>query len=286
MHQGDNVTFYFWNDTYYVGDYLMVFSKEDSASQVPKCSASELEDLCQESNEYDTILDVAGYGERWANDTDRAAGDYWNGCSLNGFSCADYNHDQCGSYNPRCGGEVGVNGGDYELPCSGLVSVTYITCPAVSVTLGSSLGYLSYLELVIVTLLTCLFLWWRGENPYHILKANALQLANAYAQEQQKKMMANVQKQITVEAKSLAQKVHGNFTSEGKAGQPSESDQMKFLANSAIAQKGMAMTVNIPRAAVPTPRPAATPTPAPRPAPPRTHFREVPYGDVTDVAEC
>lgn len=95
----------------------------------------------------------------------------------------DYNqHPQCQDYQPTCGRggallpvaetEVGASttsnssvetattGGE-DLFCTGLVSATYITCPHAGIVLGSSLAYVTYLELILVGLL--LMLAWIGK---------------------------------------------------------------------------------------------------------------------------
>jgi hypothetical protein len=188
-------SYFAWNDTFYHMQPFIFFSKE-SMDVVKSCTDEELEDFCESPEELLKDFEAGkpqsprkgAYFPQNPNDPD---GQYWQGCTLPGFSCDDYNHEQCEDYGRVCGAELG----QHEVPCSGLVSVTYITCPAVMTTLGSSLGYLSYLELLVVTILVSFFLWWRGENPWYVLKANMIQLGKTAATTMVKAELAKMSKE-------------------------------------------------------------------------------------------
>ncbi|CAB9521605.1 expressed unknown protein [Seminavis robusta] len=250
---GDLYEYFLWNDTKFSTNFLL-FSKYDTPEQFRECSQEEVETLCQtDILEEEQSKPPKVQWDGYIDDDDASIPDgmYWKHCSLNGFSCSDYGHDQCEPYGHVCGETGYEDGGWDERQCHGIVSVTYITCPAVHVILGSSLGYLSYLELVLVTLLACLALFMRGENPVHVFKENAKILAYQVAREQVNKKLAKYQGDIN---ETLTKTEKGKRTSE----------KVNLIYAATLEQEGLQGTLEL---SAPAPAPTEAPSSPVSPTP-------------------
>jgi hypothetical protein len=82
---------------------------------------------------------------------DKAGSDYWKPCILQGLTCSDYESKNCeGIGRQECVGRSPL-GQSTEQQCQGIISVTYVTCPNLAVTLGAALGYMDWIELALIS---------------------------------------------------------------------------------------------------------------------------------------
>ena len=245
---------YSWNNSLFSSVPSIVFSKEPAIC-VPRCNATGLDQMCNVdvsdelvskrtgliagvmTNETMTEEERSVFFMRsdpfhnFVQETDFGLSeDYWNHCSLKGFSCANYQHDQCGQYREDdkkyCGEENfweeddAVEYDGYERDCFGVPSITYITCPAPTLTIGSAMGYMGFLELILVAIIAALVLFGQGRKAEALsvltgaLKTSTSQiLAKAVeaakkemrgdskpdpVAEEEEKLMADVNKQVRI----------------------------------------------------------------------------------------
>jgi hypothetical protein len=197
INSGPELTAIGWNLDLFDRERIIVFSTEPQI-KFPNCSYG-LDTLCVWDAMVANVSYYAGTYTQWKRHEsvsyvdygfiDRGIDtEYWKPCSLNGFTCDDYEHEQCGDYRNNskdyCGFEWTSNSpdpdstnyddyydGTHEKECFGVTSITYLTCQPLEVTLGASMGYLSYLELCVVVILAALVLVARGdkEDAYAVL---------------------------------------------------------------------------------------------------------------------
>ncbi|CAB9514682.1 expressed unknown protein [Seminavis robusta] len=187
FHNTNSTEYFLWNDTFFRSAPIVVFSKRH-LSLFDECNESELKDLCQHPGDLDatnrsnrnvpTGEPMIDTDERfWGDDTflgDRYAAGKWVPCSLWPLSCEDYNKNAqvCGGQDQiRCGLSAEQQSENeqhqHEVWCDGLLSIHYVTCPGLLVSLGASMGYLVYVEAAVVGTIAVIYTCVKKQKENH-----------------------------------------------------------------------------------------------------------------------